>query len=159
MIGDAVVATAILDRLLHHAVVVQIEGASYRLGQHGPEGPSARKRTVRNENTEEIPTILTRRRRFCSGVGINCRFIACNHGMQYGMHPGLVIETPYCTQQTGGLTRGIILRAIQTPPGCAGLRFLTGSTVSVLFESSGFRWHLPLFCLRQFRALKSSVTA
>lgn len=32
--GDAVVATALLDRLLHHAVVVQIEGASYRLRGH-----------------------------------------------------------------------------------------------------------------------------
>ena len=29
--GDPVVATAILDRLLHHAVVVQIEGSSYRM--------------------------------------------------------------------------------------------------------------------------------
>lgn len=32
--GDAVVATALLDRLLHHAVVVQIEGSSYRLREH-----------------------------------------------------------------------------------------------------------------------------
>jgi len=32
--GDQVVATALLDRLLHHAVVVQIEGASYRLREH-----------------------------------------------------------------------------------------------------------------------------
>lgn len=32
--GDPVVATALLDRLLHHAVVVQIEGASYRLRHH-----------------------------------------------------------------------------------------------------------------------------
>jgi len=32
--GDAVVATALLDRLLHHAVVIQIEGSSYRLRQH-----------------------------------------------------------------------------------------------------------------------------
>src|SRR5512135_2637169 len=32
--GGTVVATALLDRLLHHAVVVQIEGASYRLRQH-----------------------------------------------------------------------------------------------------------------------------
>src|ERR1700722_6030642 len=32
--GDPVVATALLDRLLHHAVVVYIEGASYRLRQH-----------------------------------------------------------------------------------------------------------------------------
>ena len=32
--GDPVVATALLDRLLHHAVVLQIEGSSYRLRQH-----------------------------------------------------------------------------------------------------------------------------
>ena len=34
LFGDPVVATALLDRLLHHAVVVQIEGASYRMRQH-----------------------------------------------------------------------------------------------------------------------------
>lgn len=33
--GDTVVATALLDRLLHHAIVVRIEGASYRLRRHG----------------------------------------------------------------------------------------------------------------------------
>ena len=32
--GSPIVATALLDRLLHHAIVVQIEGASYRLRQH-----------------------------------------------------------------------------------------------------------------------------
>jgi DNA replication protein DnaC len=32
--GDSVVAAALLDRLLHHAVVVRIEGASYRLRHH-----------------------------------------------------------------------------------------------------------------------------
>ena len=32
--GDHVVATALLDRLLHHAIVIQIEGSSYRLRQH-----------------------------------------------------------------------------------------------------------------------------
>ena len=32
--GDPVVATALLDRLLHHAIVVQIEGSSYRMRQH-----------------------------------------------------------------------------------------------------------------------------
>jgi len=32
--GDPVVATALLDRLLHHAVVIQNEGASYRLRSH-----------------------------------------------------------------------------------------------------------------------------
>ena len=32
--GDHVMAAALLDRLLHHAIVVQIEGASYRLREH-----------------------------------------------------------------------------------------------------------------------------
>jgi hypothetical protein len=32
--GDPVVATALLDRLLHHDIVIQIEGSSYRLRQH-----------------------------------------------------------------------------------------------------------------------------
>jgi hypothetical protein len=39
--GDQVVATALLDRLLHHAVVVQIDGASYRLRQHADLVPEA----------------------------------------------------------------------------------------------------------------------
>ena len=38
--GDPVVATALLDRLLHHAIVVQIEGSSYRLRQHADLVPS-----------------------------------------------------------------------------------------------------------------------
>jgi DNA replication protein DnaC len=29
--GHAIIATAILDRLLHHRVVINIKGASYRL--------------------------------------------------------------------------------------------------------------------------------
>lgn len=32
--GDKVVAAALLDRLLHHAIVIQIEGNSYRLREH-----------------------------------------------------------------------------------------------------------------------------
>jgi DNA replication protein DnaC len=34
LFGHPVVATALLDRLLHHAIVIHIEGASYRLRQH-----------------------------------------------------------------------------------------------------------------------------
>jgi hypothetical protein len=34
LFGHPVVATALLDRLLHHTIVVHIEGASYRLRQH-----------------------------------------------------------------------------------------------------------------------------
>ena len=32
--GNPVIASALLDRLLHHAVVISIEGASYRLREH-----------------------------------------------------------------------------------------------------------------------------
>lgn len=39
--GDYVVATALLDRLLHHAIVIQIEGSSYRLRQHADLVPES----------------------------------------------------------------------------------------------------------------------
>jgi DNA replication protein DnaC len=45
LFGDPVVATALLDRLLHHAVVIRIEGASYRLRRHAdllPDTTAAR---------------------------------------------------------------------------------------------------------------------
>src|SRR5512132_3996988 len=38
--GDPVVATALLDRLLHHAIVIQIEGSSYRLRAHADLMPA-----------------------------------------------------------------------------------------------------------------------
>ena len=34
--ADGVVATAILDRLLHHATVINIKGQSYRMRAHVP---------------------------------------------------------------------------------------------------------------------------
>lgn len=39
--GNPVVATALLDRLLHHAVVIHIEGASFRLREHADLLPEA----------------------------------------------------------------------------------------------------------------------
>lgn len=36
--ADQVVATAILDRLLHHATVINIKGGSYRMRAHVPAG-------------------------------------------------------------------------------------------------------------------------
>lgn len=44
--GDPVVATALLDRLLHHAVVVQIEGSSYRMRQHADLLPESSRPTA-----------------------------------------------------------------------------------------------------------------
>jgi len=47
----------------------------------------------------------------------------------------IVIETPYCTQQTGVLTRGVTLRAIQTAEVTAeryqGVRHTTGRIARV----------------------------
>lgn len=56
--GDPVVATALLDRLLHHAVVIQIEGSSYRLRQHADLMPEH----VRSKATIAPPTPAPPRR-------------------------------------------------------------------------------------------------
>jgi DNA replication protein DnaC len=58
--GDPVVATALLDRLLHHAVVIQIEGASYRLRQHIDLIPDALR--ARPLNTTSAPPVRRRGR-------------------------------------------------------------------------------------------------
>jgi hypothetical protein len=55
--GDPVVATALLDRLLHHAIVVPIEGNSYRLREHAALIPEhLRNRPPLNEtgNTAQV---------------------------------------------------------------------------------------------------------
>src|SRR5262249_9224923 len=60
--GDPVVATALLDRLLHHAVVVQIEGSSYRLRQHAELMPEhVRWKAIRAPPTP-APTLKRRGR-------------------------------------------------------------------------------------------------
>ena len=51
--GDTVVATALLDRLLHHAVVVHIEGASYRLRRHADLLPETATRQM--PQAEPVP--------------------------------------------------------------------------------------------------------
>ena len=58
LFGDPVVATALLDRLLHHATVIRIEGASYRLRAHADLMPEH----VRI-NSEISPPAPTRKRR------------------------------------------------------------------------------------------------
>jgi hypothetical protein len=49
--GDSVVAAALLDRLLHHAIVIPIEGSSYRLREHADLIPEH----LRNRPTAQIP--------------------------------------------------------------------------------------------------------
>ena len=60
--GDPVVATALLDRLLHHAVVIQIEGSSYRLREHADLLPESA-RTKSLSSATPIPPTLKRRGR------------------------------------------------------------------------------------------------
>ena len=59
LFGDPVVATALLDRLLHHAVVVQIEGSSYRMRQHADLVPDH----VRSNSPLNNPPPTPKRRR------------------------------------------------------------------------------------------------
>jgi DNA replication protein DnaC len=47
--GDPVVATALLDRLLHHAIVIEIEGSSYRLRQHADLVPEPMRSKALNQ--------------------------------------------------------------------------------------------------------------
>ena len=50
--GDRVIAAALLDRLLHHAVVIQIDGNSYRLREHAALMPENLKNAVAGRNTK-----------------------------------------------------------------------------------------------------------
>ena len=66
--GDSVVATALLDRLLHHAVVIQIEGSSYRLREHADllarNRPLQAKRTQPSHSADpETPWPAAKKRR------------------------------------------------------------------------------------------------
>jgi len=47
--------------------------------------------------------------------GANCRFAACNHGVQPTLAGIMGAFEESCTQQTRGLTRGMTLRAIPAP--------------------------------------------
>lgn len=53
--GDHVVAAALLDRLLHHAVVVQIDGSSYRLREHAELIPDHLRRPLINPQQIDPP--------------------------------------------------------------------------------------------------------
>src|SRR5580692_9340620 len=58
--GDPVVATALLDRLLHHAVVIQIEGSSYRLREHADLLPESAR--TKAPISSPFPATVPRRR-------------------------------------------------------------------------------------------------
>lgn len=53
--GDHVAAAALLDRLLHHAVVVQIDGSSYRLREHAELIPEHLRRPLVTPQQADLP--------------------------------------------------------------------------------------------------------
>jgi len=54
LIGDVPAATAIPDRFLHHAEVINITGKSYRLrNRPQPEPPAKHSRRKRSEGTQK----------------------------------------------------------------------------------------------------------
>ena len=87
-----------------------------QLAMLGPEGPSLRKRTVRNENMGRIRSISGGNDWFRFDSGLSRLFAACSHGVQSTLHGISRFSLAYCTQQTGGLTRGMTLRAIRATP-------------------------------------------
>lgn len=58
--GDSVVATALLDRLLHHAVVIPIEGNSYRLREHAALVPEHLRGRPVHIDTTAAPSVQRR---------------------------------------------------------------------------------------------------
>jgi len=62
VLGDSVVATALLDRLLHHCHILNIKGNSYRLRQYPgltlPEPPPPPARRGRPPRPKEVPSPL-----------------------------------------------------------------------------------------------------
>ena len=53
--GDQVMATAILDRLLHHSTVISIKGDSYRLREKKKAGMLEKQKARKEETDKEKP--------------------------------------------------------------------------------------------------------
>ena len=57
LIGDVPAATAILDRFLHHAEIIQITGKSYRLSkQNGPDKTAEVERRSESDSARSEPS-------------------------------------------------------------------------------------------------------
>ena len=65
ILGDAMVAAALIDRLVHHATMISLKGKSYRLREPGsgvvpaaqiPAAPPRRRRSAGSSSTPPAPT-------------------------------------------------------------------------------------------------------
>ena len=52
--GDQVIATAILDRLLHHSTTLNIKGESYRLKEKRKAGPVPGTAPPKEDTTDDL---------------------------------------------------------------------------------------------------------
>jgi DNA replication protein DnaC len=52
ILGDAMVAAALIDRLVHHATMVALKGKSYRLRERGADTVPRAKPSRRTQSTE-----------------------------------------------------------------------------------------------------------
>lgn len=55
--GDQIIATAILDRLLHHSTTLNIKGESYRLKDKRKAGIISINHTIEEESDTNLDTI------------------------------------------------------------------------------------------------------
>ena len=164
--GDPVVATALLDRLLHHAVVIQIEGSSYRLRQHAdlvpehlrcrapitppaapaatPPRPTAEKqepRSTRRLITDTLPT-----RDFSSGTSRENSI-----GVDTTGHPDFTSARQVAAY--AGLAVGRPAQASGCRSGCC-----RSSTTSMMFSSNTFLLLKPRLRMRSSIPLLSHRT-
>ena len=57
MVNDPVLATAVLDRLLHYATTLNIKGESYRLKEKRRAGLLGRSGSTNNGQEQEVPAL------------------------------------------------------------------------------------------------------
>ena len=74
--GDAVLTAAMLDRILHHATVVQIAGESYRLKDKRRAGIMARPNKAKDQRGKHLTTLFPRagHGEDADGSGSKCRY-------------------------------------------------------------------------------------
>jgi DNA replication protein DnaC len=115
--GDPVVATALLDRLLHHAVVVQIEGSSYRLRQHTDLVPEH----IRSKALIQPPPL-----RACKLVGVIMPLLLpCGHHSRAGSPDSVagrrfrVCRSARPCARRGRAARSLCSSAFAAPWSCA----------------------------------------
>jgi len=80
ILGDQVMASAVLDRILHHCTVVNIRGESYRLKDRKKDSLTLFQRSKRRKRMSKILYIS---REFCSVVFEEYPITTCNYFLPF----------------------------------------------------------------------------